>query len=89
MRDSEEIGGTSSFISLPLLLIIIGGCMYGICKDAGIIEESYNNETIINMDCNGNDNIPRIGWILLMTGVGLEACACVFVCCIMCITAIN
>ena len=54
---------------LSLILIIVGGTMFFICKDAGTIEESFDNETIIvNMDCGGNENIAKIGLIINLFG---------------------
>ena len=84
---SESKQSLSCFFPVPFILLIVGGCMYGICKDAGMIEEGFGNETIINMDCGGNDNIARIGWIILMIGVGLQAlifCLIFVGCCIGC-----
>ena len=56
-------------LPLSVILIIMGGTIFYACKDAGMIEESFDNETIIiNMNCGCNENIARIGFIINLFG---------------------
>ena len=57
---------------LGLFFLIVGGCMYGICKDA--IERDV---------CNQNDQIENTGFILLMIGAGIEGLS-ILICLLMC-----
>lgn len=73
MAQNNNQGRRGCGIGLGTLLLLVGGIMYGICKDAGT-----------NGTCGGNTNIAEVGYILLFVGVGLYAAAIlilIIVCC--------
>lgn len=76
-----------SCICIGLLFLTGGATMNILCKDAGQLE-IVNNETVVNMDCGGNDKFIEISKILLIVGyvlVGVNlfilcSCCCMVLC---------
>jgi hypothetical protein len=70
-------GGSSCGGFLSLILLIAGGIMYGVCKDASV-----------NGSCGGNQEISDVGFIMMivggsMLGLSIFICFCFMgvVCC--------
>jgi len=63
-------GGSSCSGFLSLILLITGGIMYGVCKDASV-----------NGSCGGNQEISDAGFIMMiiggsMLGLSIFICFC-------------
>lgn len=94
-EENKSDGGLLCCCCLGIPLIIIGACIKVICEDAGM-ETIVDNETIVNMDCGGNDKIAEVGHILFVAGflvifsscivlalllLCIGSCSCFAICC--------
>lgn len=70
-------GGGGCGIGLGPLLLLIGGIMYGVCKNAATMGT-----------CGGNVDIANVGFILMMVGVGICALAILILIVLCCLSAI-
>jgi hypothetical protein len=61
-------GGSSCGGFLSLILLIAGGIIYGVCKDASV-----------NGSCGGNQEISDVGFIMMIVGGSIVAFI-IFIC---------